>query len=119
MARLLVPLVFSPAMLAPMSPEIVEGVVRLTAESVPAGTPDHADLVTRADVRGDLARVGVPTLVISTTEDRLVSPALHREVAAGIPGARLTELTTGHAPFAESPAAWGKLTAEFLDELEG
>lgn len=118
-ARLLVPFVFSPAMLDPMSPGVVEGVVRLTAESVPAGTPDHADLVTRADVRADLARVGVPTLVISTTEDRLVSPALHRAVAAGIPGARLTELATGHAPFAENPAAWGKLTVEFLEELEG
>ncbi|MFD9035832.1 alpha/beta fold hydrolase [Streptomyces sp. NPDC059567] len=118
-ARLLVPLVFSPAMLDPMTPEVVEGVVRLTGESIPEGTPEHADLVARADVREDLARVGVPTLVISTTEDRLVAPALHRAVAAGIPGARLAELATGHAPFAENPAAWGKLITEFLGEVEG
>ncbi|MFI8517170.1 alpha/beta fold hydrolase [Streptomyces sp. NPDC085481] len=118
-ARLLVPLVFSPAMLDPMTPEVVEGVVRLTTGSIPEGTPEHTDLVTRADVREDLARVAVPALVISTTEDRLVSPALHRAVAAGIPGARLTELTTGHAPFAENPAAWGKLIVGFLDGLEG
>ncbi|MEU8762060.1 alpha/beta fold hydrolase [Streptomyces sp. NPDC048659] len=118
-ARLLVPLVFSPAMLDPMSPEVVEGIVRLTAESVPDGTPDHADLVIRADIREDLARVRVPTLVVSTTGDRLVSPALHRAVAAGVPGARLAELATGHAPFAENPAVWGKLITGFLEEVEG
>ncbi|MFJ8669106.1 alpha/beta fold hydrolase [Streptomyces sp. NPDC093600] len=117
-ARLLVPMVFSPAMLDPMTPEVVEGVVRLTGESIPAGTPEHADLVARADVRDDLARVAVPTLVISTTEDRLVAPALHRAVADGIPGARLSELATGHAPFAENPAVWGKLIGEFLTEVE-
>ncbi|MFE5481875.1 alpha/beta fold hydrolase [Streptomyces sp. NPDC056527] len=81
-------------------------------------TPRHADLVARADVREDLPRVGVPTLVISSTEDRLVAPALHRAVAAGIPGARLAELATGHAPFAENPAVWGKLITEFLSEVE-
>ncbi|MEU9860487.1 alpha/beta fold hydrolase [Streptomyces sp. NPDC047971] len=117
-ARLLVPLAFSPAMLDPMTPEVVEGVVRLTGESIPEGTPEHADLVARADIRADLPRVAVPTLVISTTEDRLVAPALHRAVAAGIAGARLTELATGHAPFAESPAVWGKLITEFLTEVE-
>ncbi|MCT4356127.1 alpha/beta hydrolase [Streptomyces sp. Je 1-79] len=117
-ARLLVPLVLGSATLDPMTPEAVEGLVRLTAESVPAGTPEHADLVTRADVREELGRVGVPTLVISTTEDRLVAPALHRAVAAGIPGARLTELATGHAPFAENPEAWGKLITEFLGLVE-
>ncbi|WP_137989173.1 alpha/beta fold hydrolase [Streptomyces vilmorinianum] len=118
-ARLLVPLVFSPAMLDPMTPEVVEGVVRLTGESIPPGTPEHADLVARADIREDLAAVTVPTLVISTTEDRLVAPALHQAVAAGIPGARLTELATGHAPFAENPAVWGKLIDTFLSEQEG
>ncbi|MET9951443.1 alpha/beta fold hydrolase [Streptomyces sp. NPDC006339] len=118
-ARLLVPLAFGAGTLEPMTPEDVEAAVRFTAASVPPGTPEHADLVTRADVRADLPRLTVPALVISTTGDRLVSPALHRAFAAAIPGARLTELDTGHVPFAENPEAWGKLMAEFLDDLRG
>ncbi|MFB9555395.1 alpha/beta fold hydrolase [Streptomyces roseoviridis] len=115
LARLLVPLAFGAATLEALTTEAVEAAVRLTAESIPPGSADHADLVARADVRADLPRLTVPTLVVSTTEDRLVSPALHRGVAASIPGARLTELATGHAPFAENPEAWGKLMAEFLE----
>lgn len=118
LGRLLVPLAFGAATLDAMTPEVVEQAVRFTGLSAPAGTPEHTDLVARADVREDLARVTVPTLVISTTEDRLVAPAHHRAVAAGIPGARLVELPTGHAPFAENPGLWGKLIVEFLGEVE-
>ena len=74
------------------------------------------DLVRRADVRGDLAWVTAPTLVVSTTADPLVSPRLHEELAAGIAGARLARIDTGHLPFAERPEEWLGLITGFLAE---
>ncbi|MFI8081109.1 alpha/beta fold hydrolase [Kitasatospora sp. NPDC086009] len=68
---------------------------------VPAGYRQQFGLAGRVDVRGDLARVTVPTLVISTTEDMLVAPSQHRALAEGIPGARLVELASGHLPVVE------------------
>ena len=86
------------------------------AELIPAGTPEHVDLVRRADVRGDLPWVTAPTLVVSTTADPLVWPHLHEELAAGIAGARLARIDTGHLPFAERPAEWLGLITGFLAE---
>ncbi|MFG1998118.1 alpha/beta fold hydrolase [Spirillospora sp. NPDC048911] len=103
-----------PDALASIPAADLANVVNATAGSLPPGTPEHTEILPRVDVRADLARISVPTLVISTTEDRLVPPALHREVAAQISGARLAELETGHLPFAERPDAWAKLITGFL-----
>lgn len=45
LARLLVPLAFSPAALEGLTPEQVEQVVRETAGSIPPGSGDHVDLI--------------------------------------------------------------------------
>ncbi|MQY05202.1 alpha/beta fold hydrolase [Actinomadura macrotermitis] len=119
LARFLVPLALGPDALAALTPERLERVVAGTAATIPPGTAEHADLAGRADVRADLAAITAPTLVVSTTADRLVPPALHRELAAGIPGARLAELDSGHLPFAERPAEWAELTNGFLAEAAG
>ncbi len=39
------------------------------------GSAEQTDLVGRVDVRDDLANIKVPTLVISTTDDRVASPS--------------------------------------------
>lgn len=93
--------------------------VEAAAASVPPGTREHVDLVDRTDVRGDLARIGVPTLVISTTADALATPHHHRQLADGIPGARFTEIDSGHLPFAERPAEWLAAIRTFLDGVLG
>ncbi|MEW2525569.1 alpha/beta fold hydrolase [Streptomyces sp. NPDC047071] len=117
LARFLLPLALSPAALASLSAADTEATVRGTAESVPEGSADHVDLVARVDVRADLARIAVPTLAIITTEDQLIPPALQREAAAGIAGARTADLATGHLPFAEQPAQWQRLISDFLGDL--
>ncbi|MFD9335620.1 alpha/beta fold hydrolase [Streptomyces sp. NPDC060028] len=114
LARLLVPLAFSPAALEGLTPEQVEQVVWETAGSIPPGSGDHVDLLKGADLRAELARIDVPALVVATTEDQLVPLALQRELADALPGARLAELPTGHLPFAERPAEWAALVTEFL-----
>ncbi|MFJ5884751.1 alpha/beta fold hydrolase [Kitasatospora cineracea] len=95
---------------------MLRGAIAEVAATVPPGTPEQVDLVRRIDVRADLARVQAPTLVITTTADPLVPPALQRELADRIPGARRAELPTGHLPFAERPEQWRALITDFLAE---
>ncbi|MCX5194204.1 alpha/beta fold hydrolase [Streptomyces sp. NBC_00249] len=116
LARLLVPLALSPAALEGLTPAQAEDVVRATAGSVPPGSGDHVDLLQGADLRAEAARIGVPALVIGTTEDLLVPIGLQRELADTLPGARFAELPTGHLPFAERPAEWAELVLAFLGE---
>ncbi|MFF5444858.1 alpha/beta fold hydrolase [Streptomyces sp. NPDC012888] len=114
LARTLLPLALSKTVLEGLSPEQLAAVVRDTAASLPPGGGDHAALVAGADLSADLARIGVPTLVVATTEDRLVPLPLQQELAAAVPGARYAELPTGHLPFAERPEEWLGLVREFL-----
>ncbi|MCX5375687.1 alpha/beta fold hydrolase [Streptomyces sp. NBC_00091] len=117
LARLLVPLVLSEEQLEALSPEQLEDLVRGAADTATPGGGDQAALIKGADLRAELARIGVPALVVETTGDRLVPPALQRELADALPGARRAELPTGHLPFAERPAEWASLVTEFLSEL--
>ncbi|MGV9631271.1 alpha/beta fold hydrolase [Streptomyces sp. NPDC003487] len=92
--------------------ESIEGL----AAGLPVGTGDHVALVRTADVRADLARITVPTLVVVTTGDPLVHPALQRRLADALPHTRVAELPTGHLPFVERPAEWLRLLTGFLAE---
>ncbi|WP_428953489.1 alpha/beta fold hydrolase [Streptomyces sp. cg35] len=114
LARFVVPRALSEEALRSLDDGQLAALLKEVGTSVPPGTADHVDLVTRVDVRADLARITAPTLVITTTGDRLVPPALHRELASSIPGSRLAEIATGHLPFAERPQEWGKLLTGFL-----
>lgn len=80
------------------------------------GSSEQTDLVGHLDVRDDLAGLAVPTLVISTTDDRLTSPALHRQLAETIPGAHLADIATGHLPMLERTEEWLQLITDFLDK---
>ncbi|OPG14304.1 alpha/beta fold hydrolase [Microbispora sp. GKU 823] len=89
--------------------------IKTTAATIPPGTPEHLDLlIDHVDVRPDLAALTVPTLVISTTLDQLVTPYHHRQLSNAIPGARYAEIQTGHLPFIEQPEQWGALIRDFL-----
>ncbi|ASO23151.1 pimeloyl-ACP methyl ester carboxylesterase [Actinoalloteichus hoggarensis] len=100
-----------------LSGEQVDGIAAHSASTVPPGTPEHVDLAGRMDVRDDLAHVAVPTLVVVTTGDLLATPAGQRELAEGIPDARLVDIDTGHLPFVEQPEQWSTLIHEFLGEV--
>lgn len=105
----------SPAALDEMTPDQQQAAAEAAAPYAPAGTPAQTSLVATIDVRADLPRVSVPTLVISTTEDRLVSPALHRQLAEAIPGAAYAELRAGHLVYQEQPAEWARMITTFID----
>ncbi|WCD84210.1 Pimeloyl-[acyl-carrier protein] methyl ester esterase [Streptomyces xanthophaeus] len=97
-----------------LTPAQVRTAAEQLAPALPLGTAEQVDLVRRVDVRGDLAGIAVPTLVVVTTADPLISPNLQRELAASLPTAEVAELHTGHMPFAERPQEWLDLISEFL-----
>jgi len=96
--------------------------LRLLRASVFAhGQPDPAALeaglavLTESDLRQDLGRIAVPTLVVAGEHDRLTPPGASRWMAANIPGARLSLLEgAGHAPFLSHPAAFLEVLLDFL-----
>lgn len=67
------------------------------------------------DLRADLANVSAPTLVIVGSEDQSTPPELGRAVAAGIPNARVVEISgAAHlSPVSHPDAVTGQI-AEFL-----
>jgi 3-oxoadipate enol-lactonase len=114
LAKFLNLVAFSTPALRALTDEQLQAAVAGLAGAITAGTPEQTELVGRIDVRDDLARIAVPTLVISTTGDAVVSPELQKELADGIPGARLVSLDSGHLPFVELPEAWLGLITSFL-----
>ncbi len=69
------------------------------------------------DVRDDLARLTVPTTVITNRHDPAVRPALSREIARLVPGARLYELEGNeHDPFIRDS---GDVVEAILAAVEG
>jgi pimeloyl-ACP methyl ester carboxylesterase/DNA-binding CsgD family transcriptional regulator len=91
---------------------------RIQREAAPAGLA--ADLLAQCyETRIDdlLSRVAVPTLVLHRRDDRAIPYRLGRELAAGIPGARLVSLAgRSHFPYAGDGAAVVREILEFLGE---
>jgi pimeloyl-ACP methyl ester carboxylesterase len=63
--------------------------------------PDRLGL--GVDIRGDLAAVTAPTLIVAATGDRFVAPEHSLELADAIPGARLAAVRGGHAASSARP----------------
>jgi pimeloyl-ACP methyl ester carboxylesterase len=76
----------------------------------------HA-IIGRADSRPGLSAIACPTLVLVGDDDQLTPPALAREMAAGIRGARLVVVPEcGHLSTMERPQA---VTQALLDWMRG
>ncbi|WP_030018828.1 4-carboxymuconolactone decarboxylase, partial [Streptomyces monomycini] len=84
---------------------------------VPEGYAACCDALATYDLRGDLARIGAPTLVVAGRNDPATPPADARQLADGMPAASLTEIAgAAHLANAEQPvpvlaALLGHLTA--------
>ncbi len=64
-----------------------------------------------------LEAFATPTLMLVGEQDQMFPPSVLREVAAGIPGARLQELPlAGHSTYFETPGAFNAAVDAFLDE---
>jgi proline-specific peptidase len=68
------------------------------------------------DLRGDLARIKAPTLVITGAEDFICGPLCADEIAAGISAAKKVIVgDAGHMIFVEQPEAFHMEVADFLE----
>jgi 3-oxoadipate enol-lactonase len=70
-----------------------------------------------ADLRDDATKITAPTLFVAGSEDGSTPPAIVRESARLVPGARFEEIAgAGHLPCIDQPLKLAKLIAEHFAE---
>jgi 3-oxoadipate enol-lactonase len=75
-------------------------------------------MMERPDSTPQLARIGVPTLVVGGAEDTITTPDVLRALADAIPGSRLELLDgCGHVSAMERPDAFNQAISRFLGAL--
>jgi 3-oxoadipate enol-lactonase len=83
-----------------------------TAEAIAAASLGMAE---RPDSTADLDGIDVPTLVITSTEDRLIAADVSAAMAEAIPSARLEVIEgVGHLTNLEAPEAFNRLLLDHL-----
>ncbi|MFC3995556.1 3-oxoadipate enol-lactonase [Nocardiopsis sediminis] len=70
-------------------PSVAEWLRRMVAGTPAEGYAACCGAIERMDLRGDLARIGAPTLVVAGADDPATPPVHAEAIAAGIGGARL------------------------------
>ena len=69
----------------------------------------------RPDSTPDLATIRVPTLVLTSTEDRMIAPEVSAEMAGRIPQGRLQTIEgVGHLSNLEAPESFDAALLEHL-----
>jgi 3-oxoadipate enol-lactonase len=82
--------------------------------TAPASYVAMADMVTALDLEPELANIACPTLVIGAKQDTQRPPALMKEIAAKIRGARYVEADSGHFMAVETPDLFVEYVVPFL-----
>jgi 3-oxoadipate enol-lactonase len=97
-------------------PEVRARLRDMLVASPPDGYAACCRAIERMDLRGDLARIAAPTLVVAGAEDPATPPEHQELIAASIPGARLESVPrAAHLAAAEQPAAVTRLILEHLE----
>jgi pimeloyl-ACP methyl ester carboxylesterase len=106
-----------PALLSDRAPEDLRARVRgwigeQPPEAIAAASLGMAE---RPDSTPDLATIDVPTLVLTSTEDRLIAPQISADMAGQIPRGRLEMIEgAGHLSNLEAPEAFDAALLEHL-----
>jgi 3-oxoadipate enol-lactonase len=106
-----------PALLAPDAPADLWEHVRAFIADQPAEAiaAALAGMAERPDSTPDLPGIDVPTLVVTSTADQLISPEVSLEMATRIPDARAHTIEgVGHLTNLEAPQAFNGLLTEHL-----
>ncbi|GGL81316.1 3-oxoadipate enol-lactonase [Streptomyces fumigatiscleroticus] len=91
---------------AAAQPAITDWAVQMVRTTDPGCYIAACEALAAFDVRPELGRVGVPTLVLVGSEDQVTGPAEARTLVAGIPDARLAVVPgASHLVPVEQPAA--------------
>src|SRR5271157_3764665 len=100
-------------------PERIEPMLAVMERTTPEGIAGALrGMAVRPDLRGDLAKIKVPTLVMVGEEDVISPPAEAREMASLFPTARLEVIPqAGHLTPYENPQAANAAILRFLDQF--
>jgi len=99
----------------PVDPAVRSEVVETMARIDPAAYRIGAEAVWLADQVERSSEIGVPTLVVCGTEDKVTPPSLSTTLAALIPGARYEAIEgAGHIGNLERPAEFNALVEAFI-----
>lgn len=91
---------------AAAQPAITEWAVQMVRTTDPGCYIAACEALAAFDVRAELGRVGVPTMVLVGSDDQVTGPAEARTLVAGIPDARLAVVPgASHLVPVEQPAA--------------
>nr|BFD81769.1 alpha/beta fold hydrolase [Streptomyces sp. Xyl84] len=91
---------------AAAQPAITDWAVQMVRTTDPGCYIAACEALASFDVRAELGRVGVPTLVLVGSDDQVTGPAEARTLVAGIPDARLAVVPgASHLVPVEQPAA--------------
>ncbi|MFI5880259.1 4-carboxymuconolactone decarboxylase [Streptomyces sp. NPDC051554] len=91
---------------AASQPAITEWAVQMVRTTDPGCYIAACEALAAFEVRSELARIGVPTLVLVGSDDQVTGPAEARTLVAGIPDARLAVVPgASHLVPVEQPAA--------------
>jgi len=91
---------------AAAQPAITEWAVQMVRTTDPGCYIAACEALAAFDVRAELGRIGVPTLVLAGSDDQVTGPAEARTLVAGIPDARLAVVPgASHLVPVEQPAA--------------
>ncbi|WP_307070415.1 alpha/beta fold hydrolase [Streptomyces sp. B3I8] len=91
---------------AAAQPAITEWAVQMVRTTDPGCYIAACEALATFDVRDELGRIGVPTLVLAGSDDQVTGPAEARTLVAGIPDARLAVVPgASHLVPVEQPGA--------------
>ncbi len=99
-------------------PEVVEKYRQMLLANDPRAYAAAARAIAQLDLTSRLGSIRVPTLVIVGEDDPGTPPAMAKEIAANIPGARLEILLGRHMTQEESAEAFNRLLVEFLKAVK-
>ena len=100
------------------NPELREQAVRTYQDADPITANAAFSACAAFDLRDQLGRIAVPTLIICGEHDVLTPPALSHELAAGIAQAQLQIIANaGHSPMIEYASSVNALIAAWLPQL--
>ena len=103
------------------APEAVKQEIETMLAAIhPDGYRQAAIALHYTDFRDLLPTINVPTLVIAGEHDRVVAMEHSRQLANGIPGARLEIIPgTGHLSNQQKPDEYNAVVRAFLHEVDG
>lgn len=103
----------------PADPAVRSEVVETMARIAPAAYVIGAEAVWLANQRDRAQDIRVPTLVLCGTEDTVTPPALSRDLAELIPGARYEAIEgAGHISNLEKPDKFNAIVGAFIHSVD-